>query len=182
MSELTQAERDAREDALYAVAESHDSIEDLNTLELWDAAWQAAKDYYIPSTIREFTDKDAQNDWVLTDERLEAVHQTLNEHDAPTHDAQGNKLNANGRLVEFLVAKKPDAARTDLLAYMENWSEETFAAGWLTDLADTMADMDAEKFRPLVETAGGWYVYRDGPEFVPGTWDELLTNGSGERK
>lgn len=35
-------------------------------------------------------------------ERLDAVHQTLNEHGAPTHDANGAKLNANGRLVDYL--------------------------------------------------------------------------------
>jgi hypothetical protein len=34
---------------------------------------------------------------------LEAVHQTLNEHGAPTHDKGGAKLNANGRLVDFLA-------------------------------------------------------------------------------
>jgi|ERR1700729_4112764 len=75
----------------------------------------------------------------------------------------------------------PIAARSGLLAYMENWSEDHYCAGWLTGLADTMVRQDDGAFRLLVENVGGWYVWGSPEqEFVSGTWDELVTNGSGE--
>jgi|ERR1700722_2277280 len=79
------------------------------------------------------------------------------------------------------MTASPIAARSGLLAYMENWSEDHYCAGWLTGLADTMVRHDDGAFRLLVENAGGWYVWGNlEREFVSGTWDELVTNGSGE--
>lgn len=79
------------------------------------------------------------------------------------------------------MTASPIAARSGLLAYMENWSEDHYCAGWLTGLADTMVRQDDGAFRLLVENAGGWYVWGSPErEFVSGTWDELVTNGSGE--
>jgi hypothetical protein len=75
------------------------------------------------------------------------------------------------------------AARKALLVYMEWWSENTHCAGWLEELADVMAikgfNDETNTFKWLVEEAGGWFIY--DKKFIPGTFQELLENGSGEK-
>jgi hypothetical protein len=72
------------------------------------------------------------------------------------------------------------AAQEALLAYMEWWSEETYCAGWLVNLPDTMARAEIKAFRFLVEKSGGWYIHKK--KFISGTYKDLLANGAGENE
>lgn len=42
------------------------------------------------------------------EDRLDAVHETLNERGAPILDEQGAELNANGRLVDWIAGRRVD--------------------------------------------------------------------------
>jgi hypothetical protein len=64
----------------------------------FESGWNECSDFYRAGLAAREPD--------LAEARLAAVHQTLNEHSAPTHDKSGAKLNANGRLVDFLAARE----------------------------------------------------------------------------
>jgi hypothetical protein len=56
----------------------------------------------------------------------------------------------------------PDAARAALKGYMENASEQLYAAGWVGGLADSLRDDPAYKL--LTQIAGG--TFNDDEQFV----------------
>jgi hypothetical protein len=99
----------------------------------------------------------------------------------PTPEAPVARRSDGRGNVDICKALYATGDSQDLLAYMENWSKESYAAGWLSGLADVMAASDEATFRPMVEAAGGWYISNTGErEFVEGTWDQLVTSWSGE--
>jgi hypothetical protein len=71
---------------------------------------------------------------------------------------------------------------------MEWWSEDYFCAAWLNDLQRTMARQstgpDRDAFEWLVDRAGGWWTFDDGPgtesglRFVPGTFADLVMDAA----
>lgn len=89
------------------------------------------------------------------------------------------------------LAKCADAQIAQLLLLeMQDWSEEHWAAGWLSGLEYTLWRDRSEnaRFRKMGKSCGGWWIYDRGPKFVllP-EWAEMFAKwerqygGSGDR-
>ena len=88
-----------------------------------------------------------------------------------------------------------EGAAVGLLALMSGLSEEHWCAGWINgnefslwNAANGCAaspnygqgvitERQAQLLRVLHDEAGGWWIYDDGPQFIPSDkWREILTS------
>jgi hypothetical protein len=80
-----------------------------------------------------------------------------------------------------------------LVTFMRHWSEELRAAQWYGDLEYFLLTAGRgtvespglpplnfqDAYRILIQQAGGWFTHGpDGPEFVAGTYEDLLVGAS----
>jgi len=84
----------------------------------------------------------------LAVDRLAAVNQTLNRYGAPTHDKDGAKLNANGRLVDFLAARTEQSGAEEFIE----------AADWLFRCLQDV--IEHKVVRGLPEAEGSYHRTR----------------------